>query len=544
MADFSLSGVLKLNASDFISEARDSADAIDDVSEGLQDVNEEADNAGQGMSGLADAANQLPGPFGEIGGALSGPGGIAAGIVGVGAVMGKLADDTARARLEVADYAQLTGDSVENASRLLTVVGRVGVEANDLADITLQMSDSLAGSPEIVQRLGINLNDGKTAAERFVEVTGRLQTEITDATERGIIGAQLFGEEGVRQVNSITSQVGDLDTALKGVEDRNVVTQAQVDQAREYKQAMDDLQEALQGAAVVITDALLPSLTESAEAAAATGDALPIEDVIRWGEKLNDTVNPVRLVTDGFSRMSTEANKLQGAIDPLAGKTDDYTESVDDINRILDQNVERFEDTTEAAGDTTDAMSELDDVTSELLDTINDEQAWLNLQQSIDETSRKLRDQSLSSDEARLATLALKEEMILYVQTLDQIPEEKRTEIVTLIDEEMFNAANARIDILTRPRELLINTVINTQRVDRGGGRVPSNIEEVQVYGSAFEIGAGGFSSAVTPTTGFGGAQGFANPSVGVTVMIGQQELTEIVRTEVQRVTYEQGQVR
>ncbi len=544
MADFSLSGVLKLNASDFISEARDSADAIDDVSEGLQDVNEEADNAGQGMSGLADAANQLPGPFGEIGGALSGPGGIAAGIVGVGAVMGKLADDTARVRLEVADYAQLTGDSVENASRLLTVVGRVGVEANDLADITLQMSDSLAGSPEIVQRLGINLNDGKTAAERFVEVTGRLQTEITDATERGIIGAQLFGEEGVRQVNSITSQVGDLDTALKGVEDRNVVTQAQVDQAREYKQAMDDLQEALQGAAVVITDALLPSLTESAEAAAATGDALPIEDVIRWGEKLNDTVNPVRLVTDGFSRMSTEANKLQGAIDPLAGKTDDYTESVDDINRILDQNVERFEDTTEAAGDTTDAMSELDDVTSELLDTINDEQAWLNLQQSIDETSRKLRDQSLSSDEARLATLALKEEMILYVQTLDQIPEEKRTEIVTLIDEEMFNAANARIDILTRPRELLINTVINTQRVDRGGGRVPSNIEEVQVYGSAFEIGAGGFSSAVTPTTGFGGAQGFANPSVGVTVMIGQQELTEIVRTEVQRVTYEQGQVR
>lgn len=544
MADFSLLGTLGLNARNFIQNAERAAESIGATNKTLKDTQEEADKAESRLGKMGEAAGSIPGPIGDVADKLSGAGGVVAGIGVVAGAMIKVADETARARLEVADYAQLTGDSVENASRLLTVVGRVGVEANDLADITLQMSGALADNEDLATRLGVDLNDGATAAERFVEVTGKLQTEITDATERGIIGSQLFGEEGVRQVNAITSQVGDLDKALKGVEDRNVVTDEQVRDAREYKQAMDDLQEALQGAAVIITDALLPSLTRAAESAAATGDALPIEDFVKWGEKINDNINPVRLTTRAYTEMRKASVDLEGAISPLAGTIDNYTQAQDLVNESIADSLGLLEEQRDAADEATESITELERAANELLGTISDRQAWLNLADDIERYSSTLRDSTASAREKEQATLSLKQSLIEYALTLESIPEEQVTEVIALIDEGSFRVAQARLAVLTARETKVIDVYFpGITPVPNDSGFVP--VDQIEGYGAGFSAASAGFSAAVAPTSAQLGSAGFATaPQVNVGVSIGNQDITDIVDVTVDQKLNDRGQRR
>jgi hypothetical protein len=182
---------------------------------------------------------------GELGaGDLAGIGAVArGGAAGLGgAAVGKFfADSTLNAKelaLQVQTVADITGDSLDTASRLVAVWQAAGYDTAELIDLIGQMNQTLADSPELADRLKVNLNDGAGLGARFIEVVGALNTEISDVGERGRVASQVFGEEGLRQTSEIRTRVGDLSRAVSDVPQAQIIDEADVQRARELDQRL------------------------------------------------------------------------------------------------------------------------------------------------------------------------------------------------------------------------------------------------------------------------------------------------------------------
>lgn len=228
------------------------------------------------LDDLIDKIGNIDGPIGDIGSKLSklaSPAGAVAGLAG-GLLL--VANKAASAATEVGELANLTGDSTEEVSRLLGVASQVDIEMKDLADVILQMNGVLADSPELAEQLGINLDDGKQGAERFVEVADKLNTEIDDAFKRGVLGSKLFGEEGVRQVNALIERYGSLRDAVDEY-GGSTFSETDIERAKEFKQTLADLQTELAQIGNTIGQVVLPAvgfLTDAFEGAEELGTSI------------------------------------------------------------------------------------------------------------------------------------------------------------------------------------------------------------------------------------------------------------------------------
>jgi hypothetical protein len=208
----------------------------------------------------ARGADELTGLLDDrLGGGMLGGLGKSAGAVGLlVALLGGAAAGTANLAIETQTVADLTGASTEEASKLITVWKQNGFEVTDLIDILLNMNDQLESTEGLADQLGINLGDGATAVERFSEVVKILQEDIDTAGERSSIMTKLFGEEGVRQVQTVITKVGDLS---KTIEDTPpLISEADVEDAREFNQQLVTMQGHLDKLMVSIGQPILSTI--------------------------------------------------------------------------------------------------------------------------------------------------------------------------------------------------------------------------------------------------------------------------------------------
>lgn len=247
--------------------------AIDSASARLEEVRAElrdldGDTArvnveARGVDDLLDKLDAVPGRVGSAGAAMAAA--LSNPVTGAAALAGGLllaGERAADAALQAGDLANLTGDSVEMASRLNAVWQRTGADVKDLQDVLLQMGGVLATDTELAAQLGVNIADGASLGERFVQVVGLLERRFDNVAERSLAASQLFGEEGVRQVNALLARVGDLDTALANVSDRQLFDSDDVAQANEYKAAMAELNAELIGFGNIAGRTVIPVVTE------------------------------------------------------------------------------------------------------------------------------------------------------------------------------------------------------------------------------------------------------------------------------------------
>ena len=120
---------------------------LDQVQDELRQLDGETATVKVEASGLDDMlgkVDSLPGKFGEMGGAISsalgplvatGPGAAVAGAAAIGSALIGAADAAADLALDAQTMSQLTGDSVENSSRLQAVWKQSGADINDLNDV-------------------------------------------------------------------------------------------------------------------------------------------------------------------------------------------------------------------------------------------------------------------------------------------------------------------------------------------------------------------------------------------------------------------------
>lgn len=243
-------------ASGTIDRVADKADALDKTG---VDVEVEADDkASATLDDIAAKLEDLGIPAGKLT-PLLGKAGAAGAVVAIGAGLIAASQHAANVAFEAQNIATLTGDSVEEASRLNAVWKQSGADSKDLQDVLLQMNGVLATNADIAKTLGINLNDGATVGQRFEQVAAALDA-IPDAAKRSQIASQVFGEEGVRQYNNMRNAVGDLSDALADVPAGSVISEEDVEKAREMQEQMREVTAELQAFATSIGTVVLPAI--------------------------------------------------------------------------------------------------------------------------------------------------------------------------------------------------------------------------------------------------------------------------------------------
>lgn len=240
-----------------------------------------------GIDSFKTSVDGITGGFEGIAGLAGAGGPIALGVGALGTGLFAAAQNAADMAIQVDTTSRLTGDSLDLASRLQAVWQTSGADVNDLNDVMLQMNGVLQQSPEFAKQLGVNLNDGKTIGERFIEVVEAVERSTLGASEKAQLMSNLFGEEGVRQVARLQSVIqGDLQGAIDRVADSQIIDDEDVAKAQEFNQSVGQIGTSVKGISTEFAQGLLPIVTGLAQLADRLGGAASsLRDFSNRGEE-------------------------------------------------------------------------------------------------------------------------------------------------------------------------------------------------------------------------------------------------------------------
>jgi hypothetical protein len=204
--------------------------------------------------------------------------------------------------LSAGKFADATGLTVEEASKFIEVAGDIGIEAKIVETALGRMNKTLGTSPKLFDELNIEIARTETGAtdvnKTFLNVVERLKG-IKDPAEKAKVATQLLGRGWQDMAELIQLGADDLNESLKGVSEQKVISEEELQMARDYRAAMDGLGDSIGDLQVKSGQRLIPLATMLADGATkvlqfdAAFDEL-IRDIVGKGtqgeEKLSDLV--------------------------------------------------------------------------------------------------------------------------------------------------------------------------------------------------------------------------------------------------------------
>jgi hypothetical protein len=226
--------------------------------------------------------------------------------VAAGTAVGKFVLDGAAAFQELAisagKFADATGLAVEDASRYIEAAGDIGIPIRDVETAIGRLNKEIGLNPDKVRDLGIDLvylRDGSLDVNKtFLNTIDRIK-KIKDPAEKASVASQVLGKSWQNMAELIEMGADDLNESLTAVSEQKVISEEELQMARDYRAAMDGLEDSISDLQVQSGQRLIPIVTLFAEGATkvleldAAFDEL-IRDIIGKGtqgeEKLSDLV--------------------------------------------------------------------------------------------------------------------------------------------------------------------------------------------------------------------------------------------------------------
>ena len=178
--------------------------------------------------------------------------------------------------LESGKFADATGLAVEDASRWKEVSGDIGIGAETLQMGIGKMNKTLGASPELFKDLGIEVKktrDGATDVNgTFLSVIERLRG-IKDPAEKARVATQLLGKGWQSMAELINMGSAELTASLKSVSEEQIISAAELQKAKDYRDATNDLGDAFTKLKYSAGESLIPLLTKGAQALTVLVDA-------------------------------------------------------------------------------------------------------------------------------------------------------------------------------------------------------------------------------------------------------------------------------
>jgi tetratricopeptide (TPR) repeat protein len=425
--------------------------------------------------------------------------------------------------LEAGKFADATGLSLDEASRMLEVSGDVDVAATVVEKAFIRMNLAASTGEGKFNKFGIEVakfQDGTyDPSGTFLNVIDALD-KIRDPADKARVGTELLGKGWKEMTELITLGGPGLAAALNQVSDARIVDEEDLKAARQLRDAIDTLKDRFGDFALTLGNALLPKLAALVEFAndfmATVGGPIKtgLGFIADGARIVMDSLNPLDSVMSGVERVSdgsasawergygalqTMGSVLPGvntALDALGGwlfgskdKTDDLADSTNklkskwELSQIAANRL-RYE----GLKNLSDGMAILDEDTNGLIDTFDallgtfeKEEAWEGLQQKFKDYTDAL-DKAFkkgtpeAAEDAKKAMRDLVRE-IAGVSTQVKLSSQDQLKIVALLEKGQFDQALALLQgaLAAIPRNIPITITGTVSGIPiPGGGQTPS----------------------------------------------------------------------
>lgn len=438
-----------------------------------------------GARGLGDA----------FGAAAKSPAVLGAAVVGVGAAALAAVNKFADLALEVGRMSDATGIATPALSRMLEVTGDIGIQAGSVEKTLGFMNKTAGKTPEVFAELGAAIakdKDGLTDVNAtFLNVVDTLNS-IRDPAKKAAAAQALLGRGWKEMAELIGQGSTEIRESLKGVSEAKVIDPAEVAQAREFRDAMDELKDKFEDLALSAGQKLIPVLTTVVKLMSAVSDGLDdlsvgsslqtpeeFEEMTDKGLDLSAAVYTAReaflalqqsMRQQGLAETERETRELTSSLDALAGGTNTWESYLSSLNTTLGDTDRETRRLTGAMGTAEDAVSDvtydvaaftqaLTDTTNAyktLTEQISGERTWLELKGDLEAANAAITDGTLKGDEQRKTLLDLKDAAIAYGEANADIPREVITDIVADIDQGKLDEATWKLAELEKQRNVKV----------------------------------------------------------------------------------------
>jgi hypothetical protein len=458
--------------------------------------------------------------------------------------------------LSVDDFRNKTNLTLLQSSQWMSYSGDLGIAADSITKIFSRLAKAATDQIPTFKELGVEIAfgpDGATDIERtFFRVNDAINS-LDDPVKQAAYRADLFGRGWMDAAEILQMSSSDIQKALQGVKDFEVIDEEEIQKAKDLRAAQDELSDAVARISVTLGEALIPAFVQATEAAKPFLEIItPI--VTALGEGADANASYAEQVSKNNVQMRTGiaiADKFFSWLGIGKDKTEELTVATIDVYAAWKNGTRQFiiaqtelEKTQKELENTGDEVKNLDDAVFDLTDTfkdflaeIDEKEAWEGLQEQLQMVKDKsfeafVEGTAESAKEAQDETNELIRDIAKYIDELGYIPPDVQTEIVALLQREKFDEALGLIEELRQGVVVPITGTVSGMPVARPGA------------GGINEIGSGGRPIGETPenTVSLPGIGNVRIPrptmgaySAGVTVnvagsVISENDLVETVR--------------
>ena len=274
--------------------------------------------------------------------AYAAPAALAAGsaLVAFGTKSVKAFTDGALAAGKMADATGLTS---EEASRLAEVGSDVGVGMDTLTSAVRRVN--AAAESGALKQFGIEAvrtADGQLNVNETFLATVDALSKITDAGAREAAARKLLGKGWSEVSELVAAGADDMREKLAAVSDAQVFDREEVNKARDFRAAMDELSDATQKVMMTVGEGLTPAITDLAEGVGSLSDALgggsgggAIGSVLDFINPLDNVTESFRDLTDGTVSFGDKARAVGSLIPGVGEALDRFTDNNERLDGVL-----------------------------------------------------------------------------------------------------------------------------------------------------------------------------------------------------------------
>lgn len=380
--------------------------------------------------------------------------------------------------LEAGKLSDALGINVEDASRLMEVSGDLGIDMGTLQGAMQRFNKELGAGKVDLKQFGTDLvyaKDGSIDAyESFINAATAVGA-IKDPTDRAREAQRLFGRSYGEIAELMEMDADELRAALADVSEQKVINEDELDKAKDFREAVDNLKDRFENLQLAAGERLVPALTDVANAIGAIDSAVEslggegsggIAGLLSAGWRqsgLSDIIDTVNLLNRSVDDLSEkEALAAGGALwKTVKGNVDEFSTGIS----AAVSNVARMK--TESNNAAREVRS-LDEAWGDLKEEIDEDIAFLDLQTTFDDlktsaqeawdaTSAGAVDAEQKTRDHSKAMLQARADVMTYLEEVLKLPPERSTRILAALDEGDLEYVEAQLAILTRNRTMSIS---------------------------------------------------------------------------------------
>lgn len=277
----------------------------DKATAGFKDFKSKVGDAEGGVGKLKAGVGSLGDTFRGV---TASPALLAGGITAAAGVALSAATDFADLGVTIGKFADATGLATEDASRMVEVAGDLGIGTDTLQSTLGKLNKNI--NPKLFKDLGIEIATTASGATdvngTFLNVIDKLNG-ITDESQKAKVATKLLGK-GWQEISEVIGMGSSgLSSRLKDVADVKVMSPEKVKQAREFRDAMDNLKDVFEELVLTLGQQVAPKL-------AALADTL--SKVARPMEYLSDASD---ILGTGFGTITDGIDNISSAYDRFFG---------------------------------------------------------------------------------------------------------------------------------------------------------------------------------------------------------------------------------